>query len=104
MRAVLFLEVSPSLPFTITSLSEQGTLGGRLESDRDRTDNSRAVTALPQKTREVLLCCLPPGPPKESASCLCLEETVGSKVEKIHEEKGRNSITDACGERVGKKE
>ena len=41
---------------------------------------------------------------KESASYLCLEETVGSKVEKINDEKGRNSITVACGEGVGKKE
>lgn len=41
---------------------------------------------------------------KESASCLCTEKIVGSKLEEINKKKGRNSITDACGGRTGKKE
>lgn len=41
---------------------------------------------------------------KERVSGLCLEEIVGSKFQEINREKGRNSITDACGQKDGEKE
>lgn len=40
---------------------------------------------------------------KETASCLCLEEIVSSKLEEIYKEKEGSSIRDACGKRVGKR-